>query len=201
MTNVTGQRPRCLVYVTDCTTCLWRSSRQYWCSVNITPPSHTERRNRWETFILQAVNGTSIFTYGTCSHTLNLRLRCSFRWVFIIADVATPTLCVDFLCYYNLLVDMRHNHLSDAVISLVSPTPTTHENAWVNTEICWFHNNFVPVVTTCMGKKQSPAKELLLLNNAPAQPDEFNLVSQEGTETSIFHPTQQLLSSLWIKEF
>ena len=37
---------------------------------------------------LQAINNTSIPTYGTCSLTLDLGLRRSFRWVFIITDVS-----------------------------------------------------------------------------------------------------------------
>ena len=68
--------------------------------------------------MLQAVNGTSISTYGTRSLTLDLGLRRSFRWIFIVADVATPILGADFLRWYNLLVDMRRNRLSDAVTSL-----------------------------------------------------------------------------------
>ena len=86
--------------------------------MSVTPPLHTERRIRQEDLVLQAVNGTAISTYGTRSLTLNLGLRRSFRWVFVIADVATPILGADFHRYYSLLVDMRRNRLTDAVTSL-----------------------------------------------------------------------------------
>ena len=101
--------------------------------MSVIPPSHTERRNRRADLVLQAVNDTSIATYGTRSLTLELGLRRSFRWVFVIADVATPILGADFLRRYNLLVDMRHNRLADTVTSLAvqgirsqvsSPSPT-----------------------------------------------------------------------------
>ena len=97
------------------------------------PPSCTERKYRRDTLNLQAVNNTTIATYGTRSLTLDLGLRRTFRWVFVIADITTPILGADFLQNYDLLVDMRHNRLSDAVTKLqiqgivshvVSPSPT-----------------------------------------------------------------------------
>ena len=36
---------------------------------------------------LQAVNHSPIMTFGNCSITLNIGLRRSFRWMFVIADV------------------------------------------------------------------------------------------------------------------
>ena len=116
-TYVTGQPSSRLFYVTDRTTCL-RFLVDTGAQVSVIPPSHTERRNHRADLVLQAVNYTSISTYGTRSLTLDLGLRRSFRWVFIVADVATPILGADFLRWYNLLVDMRRNRLSDAVTSL-----------------------------------------------------------------------------------
>ena len=116
-TYVTGQPSSRLFYVTDRTTCL-RFVVDTGAQVSVIPPSHTERRNHRADLVLQAVNHTSISTYGTRSLTLDLGLRRSFRWVFIVADVATPILGADFLRWYNLLVDMRSNRLSYAVTSL-----------------------------------------------------------------------------------
>lgn len=77
------------------------------------------------------INNTTIATYGTRSLTLDLGLRRTFRWIFIIADVRQPILGADFLCNFSLLVDVKHNRLSDALTHLqvqgvasLSPSPS-----------------------------------------------------------------------------
>ena len=86
-------------------------------SSECTPRSHADRKNQQADLTLQAVNNTSVPTYGTRSLTLNLRLCCTFRCVFVIANIATPILGADCLRHYNLLVNMTHNRLSDALDS------------------------------------------------------------------------------------
>ena len=54
-------------------------------------------RKRQQELTLQAANSTSITTNGSRSLTLDLGLRCTFRWNFVIADVAMPILRADFL--------------------------------------------------------------------------------------------------------
>ena len=76
--------------------------------VSVLPPTCAERRHPSESLSLQAVNGTRIATYGTRSLTLNLGLRRTLRWVFIVADVQQPILGADFLSHFNLHVDMTH---------------------------------------------------------------------------------------------
>ncbi len=79
--------------------------------VSVLPPTHAEFKlpNKFDP------NGTSITTHGICSLALNLGLRRTFRWVFIVADVEKPILGADFLSHYNLLVNMTHCHLVDAL--------------------------------------------------------------------------------------
>ena len=67
---------------------------------------------------LQAVNNSSIATFGTESHTLNLGLRCTFRWVFLIADVQHAILGADFLHHFQLLVDVTNHRLVDSITQL-----------------------------------------------------------------------------------
>ena len=86
--------------------------------VSIVPPSGDDRRNRHSQFNLQAINNTNITTYGVHSLTLDLGLRRTFRWTFIIADVPKPILGADFLQNFNLLVDVRHHRLADSVTHL-----------------------------------------------------------------------------------
>ena len=65
-----------------------------------------------------AVNDTPIRTYGKRSLTLNLGLRRSFPWIFIIAEVQKPILGADFLRHFGLLVDMKQHQLVDAATHL-----------------------------------------------------------------------------------
>ena len=56
--------------------------------VSIIPPTRSDRLRKRESLTLSAVSGTAIATYGQCSLTLNLGLRRTFRWIFVIADTA-----------------------------------------------------------------------------------------------------------------
>ena len=116
-TGATGLQPSRLFYVTDRSTGL-RFLVDTGAEVSVVPPSHAERKHQQDGLSLQAVNNTTIATYGKRSLALDLGLRRTFRWVFIIADVKNPILGADFLRNYSLLVDVRHNRLSDALTQL-----------------------------------------------------------------------------------
>ena len=58
--------------------------------VSVIRPHAADRRHKGDSLTLQAVNNTPITTYGTRSLMLNLGLRRTFQWVFIIADVQKP---------------------------------------------------------------------------------------------------------------
>ena len=74
--------------------------------VSTIPPTKLDCQRGPASLSLQAANSSQISTYGTRSLTLNLGLRCPFRWLFIIADVKHPILGVDFLQHHGLLVDV-----------------------------------------------------------------------------------------------
>ena len=86
--------------------------------VSVIPPSHTDRLSHPDALVLQAANDTPIPTFGKQSLTLNLGLRRSFQWVFVVAKVKRPILGADFLRHFNLLVDVGHKRLVDAVTNL-----------------------------------------------------------------------------------
>ena len=86
--------------------------------VSVLPPSRSDRKHAGEGCNLLAVNGSAIATYGERSLTLDLGLRRTFRWVFIIANVQSAILGADFLRHYSLLVDMKHSRLVDAITQL-----------------------------------------------------------------------------------
>ena len=131
-TSVTGQPTSRLFYVTDKSTGT-RFLVDTGAEVSVLPPSRTERRRQADHLTLQAINNTSIPTYGKHSLTLDLGLRRTCRWVFVIADIKRPILGADFLRHFNLLVDMRYHRLSDGLTQLSvqgvtcnvkSPSPT-----------------------------------------------------------------------------
>ena len=137
-------QPRRLFYVHDRTT-----GSQFLvdtgAEVSIIPPSPAERPRRQWNFSLLAANNTEIATYGVRSLTLDLGLCRPFRWPFIVANVKQPLLGADFLSHFGLLVDMRHNRLSDSetqlrvhgiTTSYASPTPTILPKSPHNKYLC-----------------------------------------------------------------
>ena len=76
------------------------------------PRSRLRERRKHSSYDLFAANGTTVHTYGCISLRLDLGLRREFSWRFVIADV-TAIIGSNFLCFYNLLVDMRNRRLID----------------------------------------------------------------------------------------
>lgn len=64
---------------------------------------------------LIAANGTIISTFGSIQLRLDLGLHRSFTWRFTVAEVSKPIIGVDFLSFYNLLVDCRKHRLIDGL--------------------------------------------------------------------------------------
>ena len=95
-TRAAGPQKGRLLYVTDQESRL-RSLVDTGLEMSIIPPSKAERTNWQDTFGLLAANNSPIVTYGTRSLMLNLGLRRTFRWVFMIANVRNPILGADFL--------------------------------------------------------------------------------------------------------
>jgi cleavage and polyadenylation specificity factor subunit 1 len=62
---------------------------------------------------LRAANGTTIQVYNQISLTIDIGLRRDFRWMFLVADVEQPILGADFLCHFNLIVDMGKRTIND----------------------------------------------------------------------------------------
>ena len=110
-TDATGSTPSRLFYVRDAhtnTSFVVDTGSE----VSVIPPTASDR-NRSHPRTLQAVNNTPIRTYGQRSLALNLGLRRSLPWIFIIADVQKPILGADFLAHFGLTVDMRQPKLID----------------------------------------------------------------------------------------
>ncbi|KAJ8046830.1 hypothetical protein HOLleu_05636 [Holothuria leucospilota] len=86
--------------------------------VSVVPPRREDRKRGSTEFSLQACNKSRIKTIGMRSLTLNLGLRRACQWIFIIADVKTPILGVDFLHHFGFLVDIRRYRLIDSTTQM-----------------------------------------------------------------------------------
>ena len=96
--------------------------------ISILPASSSDKK-RARGFDLQAVNRTTISTYGERSFTLNFGLRRTFRWIFVIADVKVAILGADFFSHFGLLVDLKRRKLWDGLTHLsVSGKPSKMES-------------------------------------------------------------------------
>ena len=71
--------------------------------VSVIPPRREDRKRGSTGLSLQACNKSPIKTFGMRSLTLNLGLRRTCQWIFIIADVETPILGVDFLHHFGFI--------------------------------------------------------------------------------------------------
>ncbi|GBN24924.1 Transposon Ty3-I Gag-Pol polyprotein, partial [Araneus ventricosus] len=69
-------------------------------------------------FKLYAANGTVIPTFGFKILTLDLGLRRSFQFPFVIAKVDRAILGADFLTKFQLIIDMHNKKLIDGVTNL-----------------------------------------------------------------------------------
>ncbi|BHF75588.1 hypothetical protein SprV_0501868400 [Sparganum proliferum] len=86
--------------------------------ISVVPPTAADRRFPNPGLHLQAANCSPIPTFGSLSLTLNIGLRRSFTWIFVIADVPHAILGSDFLAEFDLLVDCRRARLLDRTTGL-----------------------------------------------------------------------------------
>nr|VZI33377.1 unnamed protein product [Spirometra erinaceieuropaei] len=66
----------------------------------------------------QAVNTSTIITFDTCSHSLDIGLWRLFPWMFVLADIPCDFLVADFFAAFDLLVDCRQSSLHDQATNL-----------------------------------------------------------------------------------
>ena len=75
-------------------------------------------RLRKSDYMLSAVNGTTIATYGRRTMTLNLAPRRDLSWRFVISDHYKPILGADFLAHHSLLPGLTNCRLMDSITQL-----------------------------------------------------------------------------------
>uniref|UniRef100_A0A0A1XD32 Jerky protein homolog-like n=1 Tax=Zeugodacus cucurbitae TaxID=28588 RepID=A0A0A1XD32_ZEUCU len=83
--------------------------------------------------------------------------------------------------------------------------PTDYKSskcAWMTSAVFkkWFHESFVPQVTSFLKEKGLPIKALLLIDNAPSHQNEAQLATEDGQILAMFMPPNVTPSSnQWIK--
>lgn len=86
--------------------------------LSLLPPNNKDKITASTEYFLYAANNTKIKTYGEKIITLNLGLRRSFTWSFLVADVSKPIIGADFLRKFGLLVDLKKKKLIDTTTKL-----------------------------------------------------------------------------------
>ncbi|GBM68676.1 Transposon Ty3-I Gag-Pol polyprotein [Araneus ventricosus] len=97
--------------------------------VSVLPKYYASKADSSNELLLLAANGTKISTFGRKSLTLDLNLRRTFIWPFIIANVNQPIIGVDFLKHFNLLVDVKSGCLIDGITKLTTQGKYTNTDS------------------------------------------------------------------------
>ena len=99
-TSVTGRNPIRLFHITNHSTSL-QFLVDKGAQMSVIPPTPAQCKYPQNDFQLQAVNNSPIATYGNQLLKLDLGLRRTFSWIFVIADVQCAILGVDFLRHWT----------------------------------------------------------------------------------------------------
>lgn len=85
--------------------------------VSILPANKRDKCDEISVKMLHAANGTKIKTYGTKFLHTDLGLRRRFLWNFSVADVTMPIIGADFIANFGILVDLKHQRLTDGKLA------------------------------------------------------------------------------------
>jgi hypothetical protein len=98
----------------------------------VIPRSSLRERRAKTSYQLCAANGSTIDTFGSVQLNLNLGLRRDYVWQFIIADVTKAIIGVDFLSFYNLIVDIRNKRLIDSTTNVSTVATISFSDALIS---------------------------------------------------------------------
>ena len=98
--------------------------------ISLIPPKPSESSHPNPHLVLQAVNRSNIKTFGQRLLELDLGLRRTFRWIFVVADMPDPILGADFLHAFNLSPHLRASRLIDHTTRLSAPCKQKSSILW-----------------------------------------------------------------------
>lgn len=113
--------------------------------ISVLPKRHFPHIKQKTELVLSAANGATIYTYGYKSLTVDLGLRRSFAYSFIIASVDSAIIGADFLFKFNLLLDIRGRKIIDRTTTLSSICAYKLSNVTLP-KILVIHNDFDHIV-------------------------------------------------------
>ena len=88
--------------------------------ISVVPRKAFKRLHTLTAVKLYAANRIQIDTYGNKLPEFSLRLRRSFKWKFVVADISGAILGADFLVFLELLVDLKRRRLIEHQTGLTS---------------------------------------------------------------------------------
>ncbi|GBM47569.1 hypothetical protein AVEN_90276-1 [Araneus ventricosus] len=126
--------------------------------VSCYPKSFLTKEIKKTDSVLYSANGTRIETSGTKLLSLDLGLRRTLQWPFIVADVTKPIIGADFLKHFGLLIDLKKLCLIDPLTNFTARGKSTVSDN--------------PVVKTIVGNSEysdllRKFKEITQLNSSP----------------------------------
>lgn len=176
-------------------------------------PAHHFKKNKSSEYKLFAANGTPIPTYGMQILNLDLGLRRSFQWPFIIAETTKGIIGADFLHHYELLIDLKNKKLIDnrTKLSVVAEIAFEFENISINTignikynEILKSFPEITKPVITPSSKIKHNVEHFIKTSSGPPiyskfrrlPPEKLQIVQQEF-QLMLEHKIIQPSSSQW----
>ncbi|XP_066253847.1 uncharacterized protein [Euwallacea similis] len=87
--------------------------------VSLLPKSFQIQQNQSQ-YTLFAANNTCISTFGTKTLTVSLGLRRTFTWNFIVAQTNHAIIGIDFLHYFNIILDLGSKRIIDSTTNLTN---------------------------------------------------------------------------------
>ena len=84
-------------------------------TISLLPRSYAQQKTNPQELRLTAATGSNIATFGERVLTVDLGLRRAISWAFVVADVSSAILGAEFLTYYDLIVDLKRQRITDSL--------------------------------------------------------------------------------------
>ena len=115
-------------------------------AVSVLPKSCANRISDADCLPLVAANNTTINTYNTSKHVVDVGLKRDYTWKFIVAEVQQSIVGADFLIHYSLLVDLRSRCLRDMKTGLAIPASLSSITPLSLNRVDAVHNDYTKLL-------------------------------------------------------
>ncbi|XP_045541446.1 uncharacterized protein LOC123722934 [Papilio machaon] len=129
------------------------------------PRSSLQDRRAKTDYQLCAANGTPIDTYGFVYLYLDFGLKRVFKWRFVVADVQKAIIGVDFLTFYNIMVDCRHKRLINNTTTITAVASLDCKNAITSVKVATGNTNNHKILEEFPDITRPPGTHRAILHN------------------------------------